>query len=233
MMKRTPNLLGALALVLLACVAAAAQSGGTEGGRPKQKTEGAGTASTSSKSGNEGVKGVTSDAAHYGSAASNAAGAAPKVGEAAPDFKLPYATQEGIHMKPEEQMALSAQRGKNVILAFYPADWSGGCTAEVCTFRDTFTEFGKLNATVLGISGDYVFSHQEWAKHHNLPFPLLSDHDHHVARMFDSYMEGVGFNKRTVYLIDKEGVVRYVNLAFKAGDKKDYDALRAELEKLK
>ncbi|HKG14505.1 MAG TPA: peroxiredoxin [Pyrinomonadaceae bacterium] len=161
------------------------------------------------------------------------AAAAPKVGQAAPDFKLPYATQEAIHMKPEEQMSLASQRGKNVILAFYPADWSGGCTAEVCTLRDTFAELSKLNATVLGVSGDYVFSHQEWARYHKLQFPLLSDHDHAVAKMYDSYMEQYGFNKRTVYLIDKEGVVRYVNLAFKAGDKKDYDALRAELEKLK
>ena len=162
-----------------------------------------------------------------------AAAAAPKVGQAAPDFKLPYATQEAIHMKPEEQMSLASQRGKNVILAFYPADWSGGCTAEVCTLRDTFAELSKLNATVLAISGDYVFSHQEWAKYHKLQFPLLSDHDHAVAKTYDSYNEKYGFNNRTVYLVDKEGVVRYVNLAFKAGDKKDYDALRAELEKLK
>ena len=158
--------------------------------------------------------------------------AAPKIGQAAPDFKLPYATQEGIHMKPEEQMTLASQKGKNVILAFYPADWSGGCTTEVCTLRDTFAELSKLNATVLAISGDYVFSHQEWAKHHNLQFPLLSDHDHSVAKMYDSFNADYGFNKRTVYLIDKDGVVRYVNLAFKAGDKKDYDALRAELAKL-
>jgi peroxiredoxin Q/BCP len=176
------------------------------------------------------------DAAHYGTASATKATpatAAPKVGEAAPDFKLPYATQEKIVMKPDEQMSLASLRGKNVILAFYPADWSGGCTTEVCTFRDTFAELSKLNAMVLGISGDYVFSHQEWAKHHNLQFPLLSDHDHRVAKMYDSFMDGVGFNKRTIYLIDKDGVVRYVNLAFKAGEKKDYDALRAELEKLK
>lgn len=181
------------------------------------------------------------DAAHYGADSTRtasatvkiAAPAAPKVGQPAPDFKLPYATQEAIHMKPEEQMTLASQRGKNVILAFYPADWSGGCTTEVCTLRDTFAELSKLNATVLGVSGDYVFSHQEWAKHHKLQFPLLSDHDHSVAKMYDSYNDKYGFNNRTVYLIDKEGVVRYVNLAFKAGDKKDYDALRAELEKLK
>lgn len=158
--------------------------------------------------------------------------AAPKVGEAAPDFSLPYATQEKIVLDPKDYMTLASLRGKNVILAFYPADWSGGCTKEVCTLRDTFIELGKLNATVLGISGDYVFSHQEWAKFHKLQFPLLSDHDHKIARIYDSYSEDRGFNKRTVYLIDKGGVVRYVNLSFKADNKADYDALRAELEKL-
>lgn len=156
----------------------------------------------------------------------------PKVGEQAPDFTLPYATQEKIVLKPEEQMSLASLRGKNVILAFYPADWSGGCTKEVCTLRDTFAELAKLNANVLGISGDYVFSHHEWAKFHKLPFPLLSDHMHKVARSYDSYNEASGFNKRTVYLIDKTGVIRYANTDFKAGDKKDYDTLRAELEKL-
>lgn len=158
--------------------------------------------------------------------------AAPKVGEAAPDFSLPYATQEKLFLDPKEYMSLMSLRGKNVILAFYPADWSGGCTKEVCTLRDTFVELGKLNATVLGISGDYVFSHQEWAKFHKLQFPLLSDHDHKVAKMYDSYMEERGYNKRTVYLIDKDGIVRYINLAFKAGDKADYDAIRVELTKL-
>ena len=173
---------------------------------------------------------------HYGGAAATKsvpAPAAPKVGEAAPDFKLPYATQEGYHLKPEEWLALSAQHGKNVILAFYPADWSGGCTKEVCTLRDTFAELAKLNATVFGISGDYVFSHYEWAKFHKLPFALLSDHDHKIARMYGTYNEAAGYNNRSVFLIDKNGVIRYTNLAFKAGDKADYDTLRAELEKLK
>jgi len=163
----------------------------------------------------------------------NAATTPPKVGDTAPDFRLPYATQEAIHLKPEEQMALSSLRGKNVILAFYPADWSGGCTKEVCTLRDTFAELSKLNATVLGVSGDYVFSHQEWAKFHKLQFPLLSDHDHKIARLYGSYNETVGFNNRTVFLIDKDGVVRYSNLQFKAGDANDYSKLKEELMKLK
>lgn len=210
----------ASALVLAAAVAGVAQTQSADGSRASEKK-------TAAAAGDKNASGADAPKA------TPAAAAAPKVGEAAPDFRLPYATQEKIFMKPEEQMSLAGLRGKNVILAFYPADWSGGCTAEVCTFRDTFMEFGKLNAAVLGVSGDYVFSHHEWAKHHKLPFPLLSDHDHRVARAYDSYMEQYGMNKRTVYLIDKDGVVRYVNLAFKANDKKDYDALRAELEKLK
>jgi peroxiredoxin len=166
-------------------------------------------------------------------AKSDAAAIPPKVGQAAPDFRLPYATLEKIYMKPEEQMALSSLHGKNVILAFYPADWSGGCTKEVCTLRDTFAELAKLNATVLGISGDYVFSHHEWAKFHKLQFPLLSDHDHKIARLYGSFNEAYGFNNRTIFLIDKDGVVRYSNLDFKAGDVNDYTRLREELAKLK
>ena len=172
---------------------------------------------------------VSSEAA----AKSDAAAIPPKVGQAAPDFRLPYATLEKIYLKPEEYLALSSMRGKNVILAFYPADWSGGCTKEVCTLRDTFAELAKLNAAVLGVSGDYVFSHHEWAKFHKLQFPLLSDHDHKVARLYASFNEAFGYNKRTVFLIDKDGVVRYVNLDFKAGDANDYNRLREELTKLK
>ena len=157
----------------------------------------------------------------------------PKVGQAAPDFRLPYATLEKIYLKPEEYLSLSGMRGKNVILAFYPADWSGGCTKEVCTLRDTFAELAKLNATVLGVSGDYVFSHHEWAKFHKLQFPLLSDHDHKIARLYGSFNESVGYNKRTIFLIDKDGIVRYSNLEFKAGDINDYNRLREELTKLK
>ena len=164
--------------------------------------------------------------------APSAVTSAPQIGEPAPDFRLPYATHERIYARPNEWLALSSLRGRNVILAFYPADWSGGCTTEVCTLRDTFAELSRLNATVIGISGDYVFSHHEWAKHHNLQFPLLSDHNHAVARRYASYDEASGYNKRTVYLIDSNGIVRYSNLNFRAGAAEDYNRLRAELERL-
>src|SRR5438067_5397321 len=157
----------------------------------------------------------------------------PQVGQAAPDFELPWATQEKLYIARNEWLRLSSLQGANVILAFYPADWSGGCTTEVCTFRDSWNDLGKLDAKLLAVSGDYVFSHQEWAKHHKLDFPLLADHDHAIAKLYGSYQPALGgINKRTVYLLDKKGVVRHKNLAFKAGVKEDDEALRAELMKL-
>lgn len=153
------------------------------------------------------------------------------VGKKAPEFALPWADKDGFHLKPEERVTLSKLKGKIVVLAFYPADWSPGCTTEVCTLRDDagFGGLEKLDAVIFGISGDYVFSHQEWAKHHNLPFSLLSDHDHAVAKEYGSYNADAGFNKRTVFVIDKDGVIRYENLDFKASSAPDYTALRAAI----
>jgi peroxiredoxin Q/BCP len=157
----------------------------------------------------------------------------PQVGEKAPDFKLPFATDQQVQYNPAEGMGLSQYRGKTVVLAFYPADWSPGCTTELCTFRDTFKDLDKLGAVILGISGDYVFSHHEWAKHHGLKFPLLSDHDHAVAKAYASFDPKWGYNKRTVYVIDGAGTVRYRNLDFKHGDQEHYNALRQAISALK
>jgi len=83
------------------------------------------------------------------------------VGTAAPDFSLPFATKDSMYRTP---LNLSALIGKSaIILAFYPADWSAGCTKEVCTLRDSFSGLQDLNAEVLGVSGDYVWSHHELA----------------------------------------------------------------------
>ena len=156
---------------------------------------------------------------------------APEVGEKAPDFELPIATKDTIIF---EGRKLSDFLGKGpVVLAFYPADWSGGCTKEVCTLRDSFSEFEKLGASVIGISGDYVYSHRQWAKHHSLPFYLASDHLGKVSLQFASYNPETGYCKRTVYVLDKEGVVRYKNLAFKAGNEEDYKVLKKAVAEAK
>lgn len=152
------------------------------------------------------------------------------VGEKAPDFTLPLATKDTLI----QALKLSNVIGKdNIILAFYPADWSGGCTKEMCTMRDNFGTLSELGATVYGISGDYVYSHREWAKYHNLQFALLSDHNHDVARMYSSYNPDSGFNLRTIYVIDKKGNIAYIDLAYKAGSVESFDKLKGALAKLK
>jgi peroxiredoxin len=152
------------------------------------------------------------------------------VGQLAPDFTLPYATRDSISRTP---IKLSDFLGKrNVILAFYPADWSGGCTKEVCTLRDDFANLDQLNAEILAISGDYVYSHFEWAKHHNLPFKLLSDHSHEVAKTYQSYNEKSGYNKRTVIVVDKQGRIAYLDLQYSVADNEDFNRLKEELAKL-
>jgi peroxiredoxin len=154
-----------------------------------------------------------------------------KVGDRAPDFQLPYATRDSI---ASDSLSLSKMVGRNnVVLAFYPADWSGGCTKEVCTLRDNFTQLASLNADVVGISGDYVFSHHEWAVHHNLPFKLASDHKHEVAKKYGSYMEPYGFNKRTVFVVDKKGNIAYMDMAYSVRDSVSFGKLQTALKSLK
>ena len=150
-----------------------------------------------------------------------------KVGDHAPDFRLPYATRDSV---ASDSLSLASLVGRrNVVLAFYPADWSGGCTKEVCTLRDNFTALGALNADVVGISGDYVFSHYEWAKHHDLPFRLASDHSHVVAKQYGSFNDTYGFNRRTVYVIDRAGKIAYFDLAYSVRDSVSFTKLKAAL----
>ncbi|MGH7724100.1 MAG: redoxin domain-containing protein [Candidatus Eiseniibacteriota bacterium] len=166
-----------------------------------------------------------------GGMGTSAAGTPPQVGDAAPDFSLPYATRDSVASDP---LVLSSLVGKhNVVLAFYPADWSGGCTKEVCAFRDDFATLGGLNADVIGISGDYVWSHYEWAKHHNLPFRLAADHNHDVAKRYGSFNESNGYNKRTVFVVDKAGKIAYADLAYSPRDATSFDKLKAALKGLK
>lgn len=154
-----------------------------------------------------------------------------KVGDFAPEITLPYATKDSIARAP---LSLSVFLGKRVvILAFYPADWSTGCTKEVCTMRDNFVALEALDAEILAISGDYVWSHHEWAKSLNLPFKLLSDHAHSVAKLYGSYNEKSLFNRRTVFVVDRQGKISYANLEYKVGDLTDFEKLKSAVESIR
>jgi peroxiredoxin len=156
---------------------------------------------------------------------------APRVGDAAPEFNLPYATRDSVFRDSLKLSALVAGK-KNVVIAFYPADWSGGCTKEVCTLRDNFAALGGLNADVVGVSGDYAFSHHEWAKFHNLPFRLASDHNHAVAKKYGSYNDAYGFNKRTVFVVDRSGKIAYEDLTYSPRDSVSFMKLQGALKTL-
>jgi peroxiredoxin len=154
-----------------------------------------------------------------------------RVGDTAPDFSLPYATRDSVASNPLQLSSLVGKR--NIVLAFYPADWSGGCTKEVCTLRDNFSMLGAVNADVIAISGDYIFSHYEWAKFHNLPFRLASDHDHAVAKKYGTYDAPSGYNHRTVFVIDRQGKLGYIDLKYSPRDSVSFEKLQLALKGMK
>jgi peroxiredoxin Q/BCP len=125
-----------------------------------------------------------------------------RAGDAAPDITLP-----DQHGKP---VALRDLRGRWVVVYFYPADDTPGCTAESCSFRDAYEDFTDAGAEVIGISADPVESHRQFAEKHRLPFTLLADVDGTARSAF-----GVGrtfglLPGRVTYVIDPEGTIRSV-----------------------
>ncbi|OAB58785.1 alkyl hydroperoxide reductase [Phormidium willei BDU 130791] len=125
------------------------------------------------------------------------------VGDRAPNFTLK--NQNG------ESVSLSDFKGhKAVVLYFYPKDDTPGCTAESCAFRDSYTTFSDAGAEVIGISGDSVSSHQQFAQKHNLPFTLLSDQGNQVRKLYGVPATLFILPGRVTYVIDKEGVIRHI-----------------------
>lgn len=154
-----------------------------------------------------------------------------RVGDKAPDFTLPAATKDTI-MFHGINLA-SAVKNSPVILAFFPAAWSSGCTTEMCTMRDDFSNLSSLGVTVYGISGDYVFTDREWAKHLGLQFTLLSDHDHAVAKAYLTYNPKSGYDVRSVYVVGKNGLVSYKDPAYNVQTPESFNRLKAALASLK
>ena len=125
------------------------------------------------------------------------------VGSQAPEFRLQ--TSKG------DYVSLADYRGKkNVVVYFYPKDFTRGCTAEACEFRDSYEEFTKLGAEVIGISGDDQHSHEAFVKEHKLPFILLSDPDGSVRKSYGVKKTLGLIPGRVSFVIDKHGIVRHV-----------------------
>ena len=152
----------------------------------------------------------------------------PSEGGKAPEFSLPWANKETIGTD-DSPYQLWRDRGKTVVLAFYPSDFTKGCTAELQTFADQYDTLFGPDVVVLGVSADPLESHQRFAASLDLPFRLLSDPDQQVARKYGSHGEG-GRPKRTVFVIGPDGRIKYRNLRFNALDPKDYSALGSAVQ---
>ncbi|HET6565064.1 MAG TPA: peroxiredoxin, partial [Xanthomonadales bacterium] len=125
-----------------------------------------------------------------------------KLNDAAPDFTL--ADDQGGNF------TLSEHRGEKILLVFYPGDNTPVCTAQLCEYRDGIEAFEGLGVKVVGISKDDAASHQKFRDKHKLPFTLLSDPDLKVAAMYDS--KGMMGMKRSIFLVDEKGRLRYLHV---------------------
>lgn len=172
------------------------------------------------------LTGLAAQAAHANPTAVLVGG--PREGTKAPDFSLPWATKETVGTA-DAPYELWRDRGKTVVLAFYPADFTKGCTAELQTFADQYDTLFGSDVVVLGVSSDSLESHKRFAASLDLPFRLLSDPDLKVARNYASNGDA-GRAKRTVFVIGPDGRVRYRNMKFNPLDPKDYSALGSAVQ---
>jgi peroxiredoxin len=154
----------------------------------------------------------------------------PDVGEAAPEFAL----QDSEFM----EVKLGDYRGKTVILAFFPAAFSGVCTMELCTFRDQVAELHELDAFLLGISVDLPYSLREFRKKGQIDFPLLSDFDRQVMNAYgvvDETFHGyhTGVAQRSVFVVDPSGNIAWRWISEKQSESPDIGDVFAAVEGLK
>lgn len=152
-----------------------------------------------------------------------------KIGDQAPDFKL-YNTEK-------QTIELSSFKGQNVVLLFFPLAFTSTCTAELCSVRDDIGSYGGLNAKVFGISVDTVFSLNKFKAEQNINFDLLSDFNKEVCQAYGSFydtfiLEMHGVAKRSAFVIDAEGIIRYAEVLETASHVPDLEAVKKILSTL-
>jgi len=120
-----------------------------------------------------------------------------------------------LHSTPDQLVSLRDLRGRPVILAFYPADWSPVCGDQMALYNELLSEFRRFDAELLGISVDGIWCHLAFARERHLHFPLLSDFEPkgHVARRFGVYRETEGTSERALFVIDDAGIVRWSHVS--------------------
>ena len=152
-----------------------------------------------------------------------------QIGQKAPEFSL--------YDSEKQKVNLSDSKGKNVLLLFFPQAFTGTCTKELCSTRDNIALYNQANAQVFAISVDSVFTLGKYKEEQNLNFPLLSDFNKEVSAAYGSLYDNFvfdmkGVSKRSAFVIDKDGVVRYAQVLESAGDLPDFTAIQKTLSEL-
>jgi len=152
-----------------------------------------------------------------------------KAGDKAPLFTL--------HASDTSEVSLSDYAGKNVVVLFFPLAFTGTCTEELCTMRDALAEFNGMNTDVVAISVDSPFTLAKYKETESLNFPLLSDFNKEVSRqygsLYDTFVFGMeGVSKRSAFVVDAEGIIRYAEVLESAGDLPNFAAVRETLGSL-
>lgn len=151
------------------------------------------------------------------------------IGQQAPDFSLIDSSKQKIK--------LSEQLGNTVLLLFVPAAFTGVCTKEMCNTSNELGFYSSLNCKVFGISTDSIFVLAKWKEEQRISFPLLADYNKEVTKLFGvDYMEFVhemkGTSKRSAFVIDKHGIVQYVEVLESAGDMPDFEKIKSVINRL-
>ena len=152
-----------------------------------------------------------------------------EIGQAAPDFTL--------YDSAKNKVTLSDYHGHNILLLFFPLAFTSTCTAELCSVRDNISFYNKVNATVFGISVDSLHTLAKYKQDQNLNFTLLSDFNKVVSSLYESIYEMFSYNmkgvsKRSAFVIDKQGVVRYAEVLENAGEQPNFKNITLILEDL-
>lgn len=160
-----------------------------------------------------------------------------QVGDKAPDFNLVTLGEEG----PKTVQLSDLIAESNTVLLFVPMAFTGVCTEEFCSVTSELSVYSDLNAQVVGISGDNPFAQQAWAQKEGIGITLLSDYEHAAAEAYGVAYEAFlpeknlimgGVPKRSAFVIDQTGVVRYAEVNDSPGDLPDFDAIQACLKSL-
>jgi glutaredoxin-dependent peroxiredoxin len=152
-----------------------------------------------------------------------------KIGDAAPNFTL--------RDTAKQEISLGDYKGKNVVLLFFPLAFTGVCTAELCSLRDNMNVYNGLNASVLAVSVDSLFTLERFKAEQGYNFPLLSDFNKEVSTAYGSIYENFvldmkGVSKRSAFVIDKDGIIQYAEVLEDAGKVPDFDAVQNVLKTL-